>query len=335
MSDVVIPPPPAPSPTEPSSTSAPRRRGLVIGAAVTAVLVLAGAVAFVATQGDEAKAGPLALSFAAGDTHRYRVEQSMDLTVGGEAIGGTEDLRLEIEQLVSWTVTDVDDDGVATIRVEVEDVSGSVNGTPAPPSGPIPPVDLRISPDGEVVSIGGPALGGAGIDLSQGGFGQLFDVPGSNQVTPLLPPDGDATPGDTWDSSYHHDVPFGEGSVDLEATSRYDRDERVDGAETAVIVTDSDVRMDVAFAFADLIEMFGGGAMPTGASGVEALADASMTYAGTASSSQTGWLDLASRELVRMRSTGELDLEMEIVGVPAASGTITVAGTYTQEMARA
>jgi hypothetical protein len=93
--------------------------------------------------------------------------------------------------------------------------------------------------------------------------------------------------------------------------------------------------MDVAFAFADLIDMFAGGAMPTGASGMDALAGASMTYAGTASSSQTGWLDLATRELVRMRTTGEVDLEMEIVGVPAASGTITVAGTYTQGMTKA
>jgi hypothetical protein len=333
MTDVVIPP--APPPVDPSHASRPRRRaGLVIGAAVTTVLVIAGAAVFVA-QGDEAKAGPLALAFTAGDTHRYRIAQSMDLTVDGDAVGGTEDLELEIEQLVSWTVTDVDDDGVARIRIEAEDVSGTVNGSPAPPAGPVPPVEVRISPDGEVLSIGGPALGGAGIDLTQGGLGQLFDVPGSNQVTPLLPPDGDAAPGDSWDSSYTHDVPFGEGSIELEATSRYDRDERVGDAETAVIVTDSDVRMDVAFAFADLIDMFGGGEMPAGASGLDALADASMTYAGTASSSQTGWLELATRELVQMRTTGELELEMEIEGVPAASGTITVAGTYTQEMTRA
>ncbi len=334
MTDVVIPP--APPPVDPSQAPRPRRRaGLVIAAAVTAVVVIAGAAVFVAAHGNEAKAGPLALAFTAGDTHRYRIAQSMDLTVGGDAIGGTEDLELEIEQLVSWTVTEVDDDGVATIRVEVEEMTGTVNGSPTPASGPVPPVELRISPDGEVLSIGGPALGGAGIDLTQGGLGQLFDVPGSNQVTPLLPPDGDAVPGDSWDSSYTHDVPFGEGSIDLEATSRYDRDERVDGAETAVIVTDSDVRMDVAFAFADLIDMFGGGEMPTGAPGVDALADASMTYAGTASSSQTGWLELATRELVQMRTTGELDLEMMIEGVPAASGTITVAGTYAQEMTRA
>jgi hypothetical protein len=334
MTDVVIPP--APPPADPSASPRPRRRtGLVVGAAITAVLVIGGAAVFVVTQGDEANARPLALSFTAGDTHRYRIEQSMDLTVAGDAVGGTEQLQLEIEQLVSWTVTGVDDDGVATIRVEVEDVSGTVNGSPTPPSDPVPPVELRISPDGEVLSIGGPALGGAGIDLTQGGLDQLFDVPGSNQVTPLLPPDGDASPGDTWDTSYTHDVPFGEGSIELDATSRYERDERVEAAETAVIVTDSDVRMDVAFAFADLIDMFAGGAMPTGASGMDALAGASMTYAGTASSSQTGWLDLATRELVRMRTTGEVDLEMEIVGVPAASGTITVAGTYTQGMTKA
>lgn len=334
MTDVVIPP--APPPVDPSHSPRPRRRaGLVIGAAATAVLVIAGAAVFVSTQGDEAKAGPLALAFTAGDTHQYRIAQSMDMTVGGDAVGGTEDLELEIEQLVSWTVTEVDGGGVATIRVEVEEMTGTVNGSPTAASGLVPPVELRISPDGEVLSIGGPALGGAGIDLTQGRLGQLFDVPGSNQVTPLLPPDGDATPGDTWDSSYTHDVPFGEGSIELEATSRYDRDERVDGAETAVIVTDSNVRMDVAFAFADLIDVFGGGEMPTGASGMDALADASMTYAGTASSSQTGWLELATRELVQMRTTGELDLEMEIEGIPAASGTITVAGTYTQEMTRA
>ena len=338
MSDLMMPPapPPAPSPLGPTTTPRPRR-GLVLGAAVAAMLVLVGAVAFVATQGDEAEAGPLTLSFTAGETHRYRIDQTMDLTVGGDALGAEErSLLLELEQVVAWSVTDVDDEGVATIRVDVEDVNGSVNGMPAPPSGPLPPIELRIAPDGRVLSIGGPALGGTPIDLTRGGLGQLFDVPGSNQVTPLLPPDGDARPGDTWETSISQDVPFGDGTVELEATSRYDRDEEVDGATAAVIETGSNVTADIAFAVADLAELFGGaGALPTGATGLAAVADAAMTYGGTVATTQTSWLDLEARELVRMESSGEMDLEMEISGVPGSSGTITVSGTYDQALARA
>lgn len=340
MSELTLPPAPS-TPTEPAPP-APRRRGrgLIVGAIVATVAVIAGAVALVATQGsDEAEAGPLALVFTEGDTHRYRIEQTIELTFSGDALAGATGLdqpvKLETSQLVAWRVTDVDADDVATVRVSVEDASMTVGGMPLPSEVP-PPVDLRISPDGRVLSVGGPALGGAALDLTRGPLGRLFQIPGQDQLTPLLPPDGSAAPGDSWDASFSQDVSFGDGSIDVEATSRYVRDETLDGADTAVIATESQVTVDVAFAIADVLDALAGSGLPTAAAtGLDDVGDATISSVGGGTTSQTSWVSLDGHEVVETRSSGDFDVAMTFEGVPDLAGTFELRGTFTQTVTAA
>jgi hypothetical protein len=335
VNDVVIP---APPPNTAGPVRPRTRSRVAIAAVVAAMLVLGGAGVFLATQGGgEAQAGPLALAFEEGDTHRYRIEQTMDLTLGGRAfdaadLGGVDrSFVIEIGQLVEWSVRDVDDDGVATIRVTTEDLSMTVDGMPFPSTGGTPAVDIRLAADGRVLSIGGPSLGGGTIDL--GGLTGLFDAP-TEQMTPLLPPDADARPGDTWDVSYSQEMPFGEGSVEVEATSRYDRDGSVDGTDAAVIVTDSQVSMDLAFAFADVLAILGEAGPPSGATGAVELRDASIASTGAGTTTSTSWLDLDGKDVLRTESSGDLDLTLEVDGVSEAQGTLTISGTFSMEMSR-
>jgi len=329
MTDVMLPAPP------PALEPPPKRRsrGLLVAALVVAVLVLGGA-AIVVLDGDEAQAGPLALSFTPGDTQRYRIEQTMDITLGGDlAVGVTGPMSIETSQTVAWQVENVDADGVATIRVTTEDTSGTVNGLPIPSMGTTPAIELRISPSGEVLSIGGPALGGGSVDLSGGPFGQFFQMPGANQFTPLLPPDADAQVGDSWDVSFSQDIPYGDGSVDVDATSTYDRDEAVAGTQTAVIVTDATIGMDMRIDVEEIIDALGAAGI-TGPTGMPDLSGAGIAYTGGGTTTQTSWLDLDAQDLVKTRTEGDLDLTMSFEGFPDVSGTMTMTGTFEQELTR-
>ena len=324
---------PAPPPvTEPP---APRRRnrGFLVAALVVAILVVGGAE-IVALDGEEAQAGPLALAFTAGETQRYRIEQTMDVTLGGDlAAGVTGPMTIETAQTVSWEVTDVDADRVATVRVTSEDTSGSVNGIPIPSMGATPAIELRISASGRVLSVGGPALGGSSLDLSGGPFGQLLQMPGSNQFTPLLPPDADAQVGDSWDVSFSQDIPYGTGTVDVDATSTYDREETVDDAETAVIVTDSTIATDMRLDVDEIVDALVAAGV-TGPTGMPDLAGAGIVYEGSGTTTQTSWLDLDTRDLVKTSSEGDLDVTMSFEGFPDVSGTMTMTARFEQELTR-
>jgi hypothetical protein len=329
MNDVMLPAPPPVLEPPPRR----RRRGLVAAAIVVALLVLGG-TALVLVDGEQANAGPLALTFTPGETQRYRIDQTLDLTLDGDlAVGVSGPLTIETSQVVSWEVRDVDHEGVATIRVTTQAPSGTVNGLPIPSVGSTPAIDIRISPSGRVVSVGGPALGGSSLDLA-GPFGKLLEMPGTDRFTPLLPPDGNAQPGDSWDTSYSEDVPFGHGSVGIDATSRYDRDESVDGTDTAVIVTDSTLSMDVKLDVSEILGALGAAGLPSGPTGLPDLSGAALSYTGGGTFDQTSWLDLANQDLVKMQTTGNLDLTMSFDGFPGYAGTLKMTGTLEQQLTR-
>jgi hypothetical protein len=330
MSDEFRIPPAPPTPT-PTATPERRRTGLVFGA-IVAVLALVGAFAFVSTRGDDsAQAQALALSFSPGRSETYEIHQTMNGTLSSDLLGGDQPIDLEMTQRVGWAVTDVDAQGNATIRVTVDHVSGTLGGQPIPSaSADMQPIDMVVAPDGRVLSAGGLALGGAG---QTNGFG----FPGMSQIMPILPDDGRAVaPGDTWDKSFSQPFPFGDGRIRYTATSRYDRNVTVDGREAAVIVTDMKVPLDFTLRFADLLDAMGGSdALPSGATGLDALGDASIVYGGQGSFTQTSSVDLAARELVRSSSSGDFDISMSLRGVPGMdAGAIAFRGTFTQDLSK-
>jgi hypothetical protein len=327
MTDLVTPPPPPPDVRTPSRS---RRAAIALGAAAL-VLTVVGAFALVsAGRDDDAHAQPLSLVFTAGRSESYSIHQTIDGSLSSELIGGEQPITLDMTQRVTWTVTDVDPRGIATIEVTIDHVSGSVDGRPLPAaSTAIPPVEIRVAPDGRVVSAGGLALGGAG--QTQG-----FGFPGMSQLTPILPDDGVAVaPGDTWHKSFSQPFPFGDGKIAFTARSRYERDETIDGTPAALISTDMDVPLDFTVNVGELLDAVGSGDARTGATGLDLLRDATLTYDGAGTISQTSWVDLDAKELLRSRSSGRFDISVGLAGVPGFDGTLRFSGSFSQDVATA
>ena len=322
VTDPIVPPPP-PAPEVPAR----RRAGMVAGAVVVALALVAGAVAFVLLRDESsAEARPLALAFTQGQSQTYTIHQTMQGQITSDLIGDMP-MDLDTTQVVTWEVTSVDDDGVATIEMAVTEMSGTVNGMDMPASTrAVPPVEIVIAPDGRIVSAGGLALGGAG--QTQG-----FGFPGMGQLTPILPDDGEAVaPGDSWDKEFSQDFPFGEGTISYTTSSTYDRNETLNGRDAAVIVTTMSVPVDFTMDFAEMLDAFGDDLGATGATGLQQLGDVSIAYSGSGDITQTSYVDLEAEELLRSESSGEFDISMEYRGMVGFEGTMSFAGSFTQEM---
>lgn len=251
---------PSPEPETPSwSMPAPpeqpvprrRRTGLIAGSIVAVLALGVAAFALVSTQGGEsANAKPLALSFTQGQTATYAIHMTMDGQMSSELFGQMP-LQMDMSQVQTWTVRSIDSDGVATIEVTTSELSGVVNNAPLPATA-VPPIEIEVAPDGRVISAGGLALGGAG--QTQG-----FGFPGSSQLTPILPDEGDrVAPGDSWEKEFSQEFPFGEGTIEYTASSTYQRNEDVNGRQAAVIVTELTVPMDFTLRFDELISPWRG-----------------------------------------------------------------------------
>jgi hypothetical protein len=236
---------------------------------------------------------------------------------------------MDVTQVMTWQVTSVTDDGTATIEVSVSEMSGTVNGMEIPAAAAAtPPIEIVVAPDGRIVSAGGLALGGAG--QTQG-----FGFPGMGQLTPILPDDGEAVaPGDTWTKEFSQDFPFGEGTIEYTATSTYERNETVNGREAAVIVTQMSVPMEFTMHFQDLIDSLGEDLGAAGATGLDALSEARVAYSGQGDFTQTSFVDLEAKELLRMESSGAFDISMSFGGVPGFEGAMDFTGSFTQELER-
>jgi hypothetical protein len=316
------PPPPQPEPAR------RRKTGLVAGAVVGVLALVVGAVALVATQGGEsANAQPLALTFTEGQTETYAIHMTLDGQMSSDLFGDMP-LLMDMNQVQTWTVRSIDDDGVATIEVSTPELSGFVNGVALPASS-VPPIEIEVAPDGRVVSAGGLALGGAG--QTQG-----FGFPGSSQLTPILPDEGDrVAPGDSWDKDFSQEFPFGEGTIEYTASSTYERNQNVDGRQAAVIVTEMTVPMDFTMRFDELIAALGDEALAgAGPTEIDALGDATISYGGEGQFTQTSLVDLDAKELLRTEGAGDFEISMEFDGIPGFSGAVEFSGSFTQQLER-
>jgi hypothetical protein len=299
---------------------------MVAGGIALILALVAGATVFVLAQGgSSAEAQPLALSFTEGQSQSYAIGMTMDGQVSSDLLGDMP-MQMDLDEVVTWKVTAVDQDGVATIEMSVDQMSGSMNGMLIPSTASeLPPVEIQIAPDGRILSAGGFALG---AEQTQG-----FGFPGMGQLTPILPDEGaTVAPGDTWDKHFSQDFPFGDGAIEYTATSTYDRNETVNGRDAAVIVTQMTVPMDFTMDFKDLLDAAGGDLGAAGATGIDAIADASIAYSGTGTFRQTSFVDLAAKELLRSESSGDFDITMQISGMPGFEGGIAFTGTFTQRV---
>lgn len=328
-----LPPPPAPSAGDGAWSAGPRParrrpRGIILGAVVAALALVAGLVTFATLggRGSSAAARPLALSFTPGERETYRLHLTMDGTITAGDLLGETPMEIDLTQVFTWEVADVDDEGVATIEVTVEEVSGAVNGieVPADPS-PMPSFEMRVAPDGRILEAGG--LSFAGADLSGGA-----SFPGMGQMTPLLP-DHPVAPGDTWTTRFSQGNPFGEGEISYRATSTFEREEDLDGVRTAVIGTEMTVTMDLTISSDELLAAMGED--PSGAPDVPRLHGVGIAYGGQGSFTQHAWVDLGAGTALKVASSGTFDVTMTFTGLDALEGReIAFRGNFTQEVRR-
>ncbi|HET9722504.1 MAG TPA: hypothetical protein VFR44_01535 [Actinomycetota bacterium] len=329
-----LPPPPAPEASTvtdswAAQTPPARRRpvGLIVGVIVVVLALVAGFVAFTTLGGDEqsASAQPLSLVFTEGQSRTYTIHMTMDGQMeAGEMLGGSQPLQMDMTETMTWKVVSVDRDGIATVRVTIDSVSGSVNGIEMPSGAEqdMPSIDMQIAPDGRVLSAGG--LSFAGFDQT-GGAG----FPGMGQMTPLLP-DGPVEPGDSWTEEFSQDVPFGEGTIEYTATNTLERYEEVNGVEAAVVTSSYTVPVDFRIDFGKLLESMGGAEGITGATG---MSEASIAYGGEGSFVMTSWIAREAKEMLKMSSSGSFDMTMTFEGVPGVDAAeVGFTGSFTQSL---
>lgn len=288
-------PPPPPVPSEgllPSGATKKSNR-------LTAVLVALG-LAAVATVGffmfgGSAGAANLKYVFTAGETHRYQMSMTMKVA-GGNLIGGGS-FDGTIDMVMTQTVRDVDDAGVATIEFSFQKVQMTEGGRRQPIPVPNDVVSIEMAPDGRVLDSSGTEFLGD-INPAAGIFGP-------ESFSPILPRHK-VDPGDVWSLDGDAPNPFGE-AFHIKGDARYLKREGVGDQETAVIQSTVDSPIDFRIEFAKLADM-SGEALPPGFP-----SNAAMTFVGNLSmdltqsmATKTGFLRSA---LGDMSMTGTFGIE--------------------------
>jgi hypothetical protein len=298
--------PNAPDTTQPFGDIPPieplpkRRSALVIGI-VGMVLVIAAAVAVFVFRSAGGEAVALSYSLEEGSIKTFRMTMTMDGTMG--AMGQEIPLDVTMKATATQEVLSVDDQGVATVEIRIEDLEmdaamlGGVGDIPQPE-----PMRIKIHPDGRVETESGTLLGG-------GGPGAM--APGGNQLSAILP-DEPVGPGDTWTEEIEVPAPFGDGeSLSYETHNEFLQYEDVQGVEAAVIRTSAEIPLDQTIAFSALSGLLGGGvALPP------ELGDLSMTMSGTATSDVTSWFDAAAGEQLKLEMVNDMDVTVSFDGAP-------------------
>ena len=283
---------------------------------------------FLGRSGSGGPSPAFALDLAAGQTYTYH----FNFNIQGSAVAGGQTIPVKesLGAKMDWSVEAVDPGGVATVAVTMSDYQVTVNGK-ALPASQIPAAatsfTMKIGSDGRILSSGG-AFGDAlaGTDTSAGG------LPGTNQLTPLLP-GHDVKPGDTWAKTFKQDLPFGMGTLRYKTKSRYVRDEQMNGVNAAVIETKMNIPLHLKL---DLAKVLQGsdppGALPAGSHPV-------ISYSGRSNMVDTGWFDPEQRQMIRMQVTGSFNMDMTFRGMPAGTlpngSSVTFRGAMAMNLERA
>ena len=273
-----------------------------------------------------AQAHTISLAYKAGDTYKYGLHIVVKYTLATSGVSMPLSLDLSAKETLS--VKSVDSGGTADIGLTVSDLTlkTSANGTSNSTSTTTSTtVDMKVAPDGQVVSINGNALGNStfpGLTGTQGGL-----------VTAILP-DKAVKPGDTWSKSFDEPNPLGSGTIHATSDNKYLRDEKVGNANTAVVESKVNTNLALTIDLAAMLGQSGGTVLPTGggAGGVQSLA-----LKGTSVSDITSWIDTGARQVVKTHSTGTVDATLTLnmaagSTTPGLAGPITFKGTQAMDL---
>ena len=273
------------------------------------------------------QAHTISLAYKAGDTYKYALHFVLKYTIGVQSMSIPLDLDLSGKDTVK--VNSVDSTGVADATITVSDLSAktTVNGTTNTTTTASTTVEVKIGPDGRVISVNGNAMGSSGSFPGMSGTD-------SGLVSAILP-DKPVKPGDTWTKSYDETGLAGStGTLHVTSDNKYLRDEKVSNVNAAVVESKINANLDLTF---DMSKLGGGGTplFPSGGAGSGGLQG--MTMKGTTTSDVTSWIDSGARHIVKSHSTGSVDatLDFQMAAgetIPGLTGPITFKGTQTLDM---
>jgi len=267
------------------------------------------------------EAHTLALAYAKGDQHRYALHMTLNMSVD---VGSVAELvKIDITGSETETVNSVDSSGVADITLSMSGVTvkSSVNGVTSSTTQATPDSDMKVASDGRVLSFNGLSFSGGSPFGAAGGGSPMRAVLSGSPVKP----------GDTWSKDYDQANPLGTGSVHITAKSKYLRDEKVNGVQTAVVHTTLTTPMDISIDFAKVAQM-AAAAAPLKGFGIEG-----MTFKGTTVSDVTTWFDTKARSMVKSTFTSNIDATFSFTlaansTFPGPAGPFTIKGTEAMEI---
>jgi hypothetical protein len=267
------------------------------------------ALAAVACGAVVAHAQTLSLAYAKGATYHYTLHMTSNLSTDMGTVSAPVKMDMTAKEAV--TVNSVDSKGVADVSLTFSDVHMVMSMTSANSSTTInqtqstfPTTDLKIGPDGRVLSANG-------MDVSNE---MTFGFGGVSSFVIAVLPDNAVKPGDSWTKSYDQASPFGSGSTHITANSKYLRDETFHGIKAAVVETTTSANIDLSMT---PTQQGAGSGFP------------GTSIKGTWTSAVTSWIDPSAHRLLKTLMKGNNDVTMTVsipAGIPinAPSGSPTV-----------
>jgi len=198
--------------------------------------LIAVAVLLVACGILPAHAQTISLAFKQGEQFKYTLHFTG--TFSAQVGNVSQDVKIDAKARETVSITTVESDGTAdmtltlsvlTITITGKSADGSTTTSTTSQTSAIPPQQLKVAPDGRILSINGESISSASP------FGVLA---GSYLVYAVLP-DTAVKPGDKWSKSYDQAQLGGSSSVHVMTNSTYLRDESFHGVNAAVIETKS------------------------------------------------------------------------------------------------
>jgi hypothetical protein len=272
------------------------------------------------------QAHTISLAYKAGDSYKYALHFVLKYTIGIQGMSVPLDLDMTAKEAVK--VNSVDSAGVADITITLSDLTAktAVNGTTNTTTQASSTVEVKVGPDGHVISVNGSAMGNSSMLPGMSGTDSGF-------VSAILP-DKPVKPGDTWSKTYDESNMMGStGTFHVTTDNKYLRDEKLNNLNAAVVESKIDGALDLKLDTSSL----GGGLFPSGGSGSGL---ESMAMKGTVKSDVTSWIDSSARRILKSHSTGSVDATMNLnitagAAQPGLTGPITFKGTQTLDMSPA
>jgi len=273
----------------------------------------------------QAQAQTLSLAYSKGATYTYKAHMTLDETVDLGAV--KQPITVDMTATETQAVKSVDSSGVADITITLTGVSikTTVGGVTSTTTTAVPTEEVKVASDGRVLGINGLAFSG----------GSPFGAAGGGGTGSAIFPDGSVKPGDTWSKSYDQTNPLGSGTEHVTTTSKYLRDETINGTQAAVVQTTLNTPLDMTIDFSKFAQMTGGSSAAFPITGLQGMA-----IKGTQVADATTWLDAKGHRVLKSTMSAKIDATFSFVmsagsSIPGLAGPFAIKGTQTMDLTAA